>query len=119
MVFQISSSESISLSLVLFCLAFRAIPYLPVLPRCCNYGVSDPVYDPEGRLFVVDIVCFLLGYAHHLRGSLKENRLHHEIWSAIRYLDPDVELRNSDVTVGVVWIIVLLLIFVFIYLLYH
>jgi hypothetical protein len=43
----------------------------------------------------------------------------HEIWSAIRYLDPDVELRNSDVTVGVVRIIVLLLIFVFIYLLYH
>ena len=77
MVFQISSSESISLSLVLFCLAFRAIPYLPVLPRCCNYGVSDPVYDPEGRLFVVDIVCYLLGYAHHLRLSFKENLLHH------------------------------------------
>src|SRR5882724_10044126 len=41
MVFQISSSESISLSLVLFCLAFRAIPtylptYLPVLLRCCR-----------------------------------------------------------------------------------
>lgn len=43
----------------------------------------------------------------------------HGIWSVIRYLDPDLEPRNSDVAVGVVWIIVLLLIFVFIYLLYH
>jgi hypothetical protein len=43
----------------------------------------------------------------------------HRIRSAIRYLDPDVEPRNSDVAVGVVWIIVLLLIFVFIYRLYH
>jgi hypothetical protein len=34
---------------------------LPVLPRCCNYGAPDPVCDPEGRLFVVDIVCYLLG----------------------------------------------------------
>ena len=41
------------------------------------------------------------------------------IRSAIRYLDPDVEPRNSDVAVGVVWIIVLLSIFVFIYRLYH
>src|SRR5260370_3299096 len=71
MVFQISSSESISLSRVLFCVAFRAIPYLPVLPRCCNYGVSDPVYDPDARLFVLGIVRSLLCYAHHLRLSFK------------------------------------------------
>ncbi len=43
----------------------------------------------------------------------------HRIRSAIRYLDQDVEPRNSDVAVGVVWIIVPLLIFVFIYGLYH
>jgi hypothetical protein len=77
MVFQISSSESISLSLVLFCLAFRAIPTYP-----CSFDVATtaspiPVYDPEGRLFIVDIVCYLLGYAYHLRRSFKENRLHH------------------------------------------
>ena len=42
-----------------------------------NYVVSDPVSDPEGRLFVVGIVCYLLGYAHHLRLSFKENLLHH------------------------------------------
>jgi hypothetical protein len=42
-----------------------------------------------------------------------------EIWSAIRYLDPDVERRSSDVAIGAAWIVVLLLIFVFIYLLPH
>src|SRR2546425_653154 len=48
MVFQISSSESISLSLVLFCLAFRAIPtYLfclafPAIPTYpCSFDVAD------------------------------------------------------------------------------
>lgn len=35
-----------------------------MFPRCWNYVVPDPVYDPEGRLFIVDIVCYLLGYAH-------------------------------------------------------
>jgi hypothetical protein len=71
MAFQISSSESISLSLVIFCLAFRVIPTYP-----CSFDVATtasqiPVYDPEGRLFAVDIVCYLLGYAHHLRLSSK------------------------------------------------
>jgi hypothetical protein len=79
MVFQISSSESISLSLVLFCLAFRAIPTYP-----CSFDVATtasriPVYDPEGRLFAVDIVCYLLGYAHHLRLSFKENLRHYSL----------------------------------------
>src|SRR5438876_1424989 len=35
MAFQISSSESISLSLVIFCLAFRAIPTYP-----CSFDVA-------------------------------------------------------------------------------
>jgi hypothetical protein len=43
----------------------------------------------------------------------------HEIWSAIRYLDPDIKPRQSDVAAGVAWIAVLLLIFVLIYLLPH
>jgi hypothetical protein len=43
----------------------------------------------------------------------------HEIWSAIRYLDPDIEPGNTDVAVGAAWIVVFLLIFVFIYLLPH
>jgi hypothetical protein len=45
-----------------------------------------------------------------------------EIWSAIRYLDPDTQLRNRDVGVGVicaVWIAVFLSIFLFFYLLHH
>ena len=50
-----------------------------MLPRCCNYVASDPVYDLEGRLFVVDIVCYLLGYAHHLRLSFKENLRHYSL----------------------------------------
>ncbi len=58
--------------------------------------------------------------------SVKYNKVDHNetcsdhgIRSAIRYLDPDVEPRDSDVALGVVSIIVLLLIFVFIYRLYH
>lgn len=79
MVIQISSSESISLWLVLFCLAFRAIPTYP-----CSFDVATtasriPVYDPEGRLFAGDILCYLLGYAHHLRLSFKENLRHYSL----------------------------------------
>ena len=50
-----------------------------MLLRCCNYGVPDPGYDLEGRLFAVDIVCYLLGYAHHLRLSFKENLRHYSL----------------------------------------
>ena len=42
-----------------------------------------------------------------------------KIWLAIRYLDPDIKIRNCDVAVGFVWIAVCLLIFVFIFLLHH
>src|ERR1700675_3820881 len=52
MVFQISSSESISLSLVIFCLAFRAIPTYP-----CSFDVATtapriPVYGSDDRSFL-------------------------------------------------------------------
>ena len=77
MVFQISSSESTSLSLVLFCPALRSIPASTCSRDVATTAPRMPVYDPEGRLFVVDIVCYLLGYAHHLRLSFKENLLHH------------------------------------------
>jgi hypothetical protein len=42
-----------------------------------------------------------------------------EIWSAIRYLDEDIETRKGDVAAGVAWIAFLLLIFVRFYLLPH
>src|ERR1700682_1650560 len=52
MAFQISSSESISLSLVIFCLAFRAIPTYP-----CSFDVATtapriPVYGSDDRSFL-------------------------------------------------------------------
>jgi hypothetical protein len=92
MVIQISSSESISLSLVLFCLAFRAIPTYP-----CSFDVATtaspiPVYDPEGRLFAGDILCYLLGYAHHLRLSFKENLRH---YSLVHAVPPGRRTRNQ------------------------
>jgi hypothetical protein len=48
-----------------------------------------------------------------------ENYSDHEIWSAIRYLDRNIEPQQSGVAAGVAWIVVLLLIFVLIYLLPH
>jgi hypothetical protein len=42
-----------------------------------------------------------------------------EIWSAIRYLDPDRDLKKRDFSWGIIWILVLLLVCVFIYLLHH
>jgi len=48
-----------------------------------------------------------------------QNDRDHEIWSAIRYLDPDIERRKSDVIAGVAWIVILLLIVLLIYLLPH
>jgi hypothetical protein len=55
----------------------------------------------------------------HKKADDNETNSGHEIWSAIRYLDPDIELRNSDVAACVAWIVVFLLMFVFIYLLHY
>jgi hypothetical protein len=38
-----------------------------------------PGDDPEGRLFSIDIVGYLLGYADHLRVSLEDNLRHHTL----------------------------------------
>src|ERR1700730_1612135 len=92
MVMQISSYESISLSLVLFCLAFRAIPIYPCSIDVATTASRIPVYDPEGRLFTVDILCYLLGYAHHLRLSFKENLRH---YSLVHAVSPGRRTRNQ------------------------
>ena len=42
-----------------------------------------------------------------------------EIWKAIRYLDPDGELRKGDIVLGVIWTLVFALLGVFIFLLNH
>jgi hypothetical protein len=42
-----------------------------------------------------------------------------EIWTAIRYLDQDIQTRRSDVIAGVAWIVFILLIFLLFYLLPH
>src|ERR1700724_2192421 len=86
MAFQISSSESISLSLVLFCLAFRAIPTYP-----CSFDVATTA-SRIGRLFAVDIVGYLLGYGHLLRLSFKENLRH---YSLVHAVSPGRRTRNQ------------------------
>ena len=42
-----------------------------------------------------------------------------EVWKTIRYLDPDGELRKSDIVLGVIWTLVFVLLGVFIFLLNH
>jgi hypothetical protein len=42
-----------------------------------------------------------------------------EVLESIRYLDPDRELRKSDVLLGVTWILLVVLLGVFIFLLHH
>ena len=41
-----------------------------------------------------------------------------EICSTIRYLDPDRDLKKGDLLLGIAWVLVLLLVFVFIYVLH-
>ena len=42
-----------------------------------------------------------------------------EIWNTIRYLDPDRELRKSDIVLGIIWTLVFVFLGVFIFLLHH
>jgi hypothetical protein len=42
-----------------------------------------------------------------------------EISKAIRYLDPDRQLENSDILLGVIWILVFVFLGVIMYLLRH
>jgi hypothetical protein len=92
---------------------------------CSN--VAPPEHGRRPKLTKAHEYLQPISYSAKLLGRLRMSRnvkynkiddnetcLDHTSPSAIRYLDPDVEPRNSDVAVGVVWIIVLLLIFVFI-----
>jgi hypothetical protein len=45
--------------------------------------------------------------------------LDEEVWERVSYLDPDRELRRSDVVLGVIWILLVVLLGVFIFLLHH
>ena len=42
-----------------------------------------------------------------------------EIWNTIRYLDPDRELRKSDIVLGMIWTLVSVSLGLFIFLLHH
>jgi hypothetical protein len=42
-----------------------------------------------------------------------------EIWRIIRYLDPDRELRRSDIVFGAIWVLSLISLCVLIFLLQH
>ena len=42
-----------------------------------------------------------------------------EIGNTIRYLDPDRELRKSDIVLGIIWTLVFVFLGVFIFLLHH
>ena len=42
-----------------------------------------------------------------------------EIWKTILYLDPDRELRRSDILFGVTWVFFFLLLCVMIFLFHH
>jgi len=53
------------------------------------------------------------------RVSNTEINTEQEIWNTIRYLDPDGELRKSDILLGVIWTLVFALLGVFIFLLNH
>ena len=53
------------------------------------------------------------------RASEAEIDSEEEIWNTIRYLDPDRELRKSDIVLRVVWTLLLVLLGVFIFLLNH
>ena len=42
-----------------------------------------------------------------------------EIWNSIRYLDPDRQVANGDIVLGVIWTLAFVLFGVFIFLLHH
>jgi hypothetical protein len=53
------------------------------------------------------------------RSSDSETHANKEIWKTILYLDPDRDLRRSDILFGVTWVFFFLLLCVMIFLFNH
>jgi hypothetical protein len=79
------------------------------------------------RTFAAAVMASRLGHEEvGVARNVKQNRANdseigsdEEIWKSIRYLDPDIELKRSDVVFGAAWILLFLLLCLFIFLFSH